>query len=797
MKNKLLLVLLLCLTSTFGYSYQVKDIEVVGLQRISLGVVLNGITIEPNLPFNDSDIASSIKVLFAQGKYQDVRMKVDGDKLLIELIERPTIGAVTFEGNDKIPTEGLKQGLDQSGLVENEILRRSTVSEIETELLRQYALIGLYNASIESEIIAKAQNKVDLNIIIEEGPSVVTKNIEIVGNELFSDDKLLNLFDQKEDGINAFYQIFGKNKFDGEELTGDFKKLESFYYDQGYARFEILSSQVSVGDDESSIYVNVNVSEGDIYRFGNTKLTGEFVELESKLMPLLDIEESAIYNQTEIQQVIRKLNNVLFDEGYYYAQVVDIPTIDDEQNTVSVDFLIQPGVKTYIRRIEVEGNLATKDAVVRRELRQLEGSIASRSKLSLSERRLHGLGFFKSVRFTTKPVAGRKDLLDIVVRVDELSTGTFTGSMSYSPSAEKDSIEFSVEFAKDNFVGTGKNVATKIAWSKQQTALSLQYSDPYFTQTGGSRSLDFNYQQQNVDVSTLNIADEVTNIAGIDLTFGYPISEFERLSYGIGIGQTDTYARQASAEVQELFAEVGSENVVGETESGEVINSQLAHFYSLKAFGGWRYSNVNGGFLANDGRAHSLNFSANLPGSSLLFYKVAYSGEEYFRFFDKYSLRFHTKLKYGNRYDNNKGLPYFENHTTGGFSSVRGFAGNSIGPTNTPTALDGEYPRSILGGNISINYGAELLFPVPILKDKSSFRMSAFVDSGNVYTDYCHAQNPDCYEGIDFTKMRSSYGLSLTWNTPIAPLAFTLAKPIYIEDGDYFETFRFGINKAF
>ncbi|BCE03307.1 outer membrane protein assembly factor BamA [Marinicellulosiphila megalodicopiae] len=778
-KLKILLISVLSIVCTMAQAQVVGDIKIDGLQRLSQGGIYNALNFSKGDDVDSSMISQAIRRLYSTGNFEDIKIGWDNTNLIVKVIERPMIASITIDGNSLIPTEGLEQGMNGVGLREGEILKRSTVSEIEAELASQYALQGRYNAEVNVLIVPKPHNRIDLKIDIYEGPSVKIDHIEIVGNNKFHDDELLEVLTQRSVSDNPLVQMFNsKSKFNRQLFRADLEALRSFYLNNGYLNFDVESHQIMLSEDKNFVTLIVNIDEGEIFYLDEVTVAGDLQGLDDSINNLVTYTKGWSYSQRQIDLNIQRIQSLLDRYGYYYSSVRHNTIVDEVTKQVDVVLFVETGPKTYVRRIEVQGNTTTLDEVVRREFRQLEGTIATRASINRSQARIQALGFFKSAQIIPKPVPGRQDLIDIVIKVEEMFIGNIQAQLAWQPGGD---VEFGFQFSKDNFLGTGKSLKTDLTWSEGASSTSISYSDPYFTKTGGSRSINFDLSKK--DYSNISAGSYGFNSVDFGLGWGYPISEFERLNFNASITNTDLYTNLPAVEIRN-FVDLYDDNI---------------KTFNLRA--SYSYSSVNGALLADDGMSQSLSFYSTVPGSDIEYFSLSYNGQKYFKFNSKYSLRAHSRLAYGQTYKDEDLFPFYKTFKAGGMSTVRGYNQNSLGPKTSLSTVSVDGITSTvggtpLGGNILVKAGLELLIPTPLI-DESSTRTSLFIDFGNVFNQDCVDGNTTCMTKVNFEELRGSYGASLTWQLGPFPLAFVYAFPINKQDGDQFRNFVFGLGGAY
>ncbi len=848
---------LACILTVFSHlaaaeSFVVSDIRVEGLQRISAGTVFEAFSINVGDTVDSSRIATASKRLFKTALFNDISLKRDGNILIVQVVELPTITQLEIKGNQAITSEALKDGLKQSGLAEGLVFKRSTLERISLELERQYVAQGRYDANITTEVTALPRNRVGLVIKVDEGTVASIQHVNIIGNNAFSDDELLKAFQLQTSNFWSWYA--SDDKYAREKLSGDLETLRSYYLNRGYIRFNIESTQVSVSPNKKGVYITINVSEGDIYSVRELKLAGDLVLPEEELERFYIIKEADVFSRQKVtlssDLMIKRLGN----DGYTFAKVDGIPKIDDENKLVDVTFFIEPGKRTYVRRINFAGNESTLDEVLRREMLQMEGGWASTAKIEAGKKRLNQLGFFKGVNVETPAVAGADDLIDVNYSVEEQLSGSLNFNVGYAGGS---GFIVGTSISQNNFLGTGNRMS--LALQKNSTVQSYNFSfhDPYYTIDGVSRGFNLFYRKTDFSSQSFT-SDYQTNTLGGNVTFGYPISNRERLSFTLGASETDMFeGTTVPAEITDFIADNGD------------------HFREYSFGASWKWSNLNRGLFPTAGAQQSLSFDLAIPGSDLTYYKLGYKADYYIPFDIDWALRFRTELGYGDGFGDLNQLPFFKNFRAGGVGSVRGFRTSSLGPQGLPEYnlvdlvqtdadgnpvfetddlgrpivedgspsniyyqdADGDVVRAVnsagyapvyvtdpsngsisqapayvesataLGGNILVEGSTELIFPFPFVEDRSSLRSVVFLDAGNVYTDQCYkpsdseipsfTSHPFCKEGVDLAELRLSTGVGVTWVTAIGPLTFTYSFPLNDKKDDRTEGFEFSLGQVF
>jgi outer membrane protein insertion porin family len=853
-----LLTLLPALTQAQAEAFNISDIRVEGLQRISPGSVFAALPVGVGDVADTYAIRASAKNLFATGNFDDISIGRDGSVLVVTVAERPSISEITIDGNKAIETEALLDGLKGAGLSVGNVFQRSTLEGMQLELQRQYVLQGRYDARIEAEVIPEPRNRVSIAIDVNEGTVASIKHINIVGNTIYTDEQLQDIFELKMTGWLSFFT--SDDKYSKEKLTADFENLSSYYLDRGYLEFNIDSTQIAISPDMEAVYITANVTEGDKFTVSDVGLSGDLVLPEEDLKRFLLVQPGQVYSQTLITTTEEYLTRRLGNEGYNFASVTGIPEVE-EDSKVKIKFFVDPGKRTYVRRIDFSGNLDTSDDVLRREMRQMESAPASASAIEQGRIRLQRLGFFKTVEADTEEVAGYDDLIDVEYTVTEQSFGSIGGSIGYAQDA---GLILGLNLQQNNFLGTGRRVGVNLNSSRYQDVISLNYTNPYFTEDGVSRGFSVFYRK--TDLSEINVASYTTDTVGANMNFGYPISETQRLGFSFGV--TDTKITAGQYAVQEIKSSPRLEPQVenwyestlqadGTYSAAEVLRpiselpitaltipDQLGfldlngdEYLNFSVTGSWLQSTLNRGQLATRGVSQSVALEVAVPLSDLEFYKLTYRGEIYLPIYQEFVLHLRGELGYGGGYGDTSELPFYEHFFAGGFGSVRGFEANTLGPRSTPpliynsnspitqidengnpTQVGGPSGRGFgyvvdprtgkivvqpistrpdpFGGNVLAEGSAELLFPMPFIKDRSSLRSALFLDVGNVFNTNCRGNQINCFD-VDAGELRYSVGIGVTWLSGFGPLTFSLAKPLNASEIDEREVFQFTLGRSF
>jgi outer membrane protein insertion porin family len=783
MKIKTLGMAALLLVGTSGaqaQSFDVSDIRVEGLQRVSAASVFNAFPVNANDRVSEQQLAAAARDLFATGLFEDVSLAREGDVLVIQVVERPTIARLNIEGNQQISNDDLRRGLRESGLSEGQVLQLSTLEEIRRELEGVYQSQGRYSARINVDVDPIDEGRVQVNVNINEGEVAKIRQINIVGNEAFDDGTLRGVF-ELHDRPGRFFGLFSSDSYSREALAGDIERLRSFYLDRGYAGFDVTSTQVSISPDKSEIFITLNVDEGPQFRIGDIRFEGDLKISQSEAQELLTISSGDMFSRGKVNESTEALRQRLGAEGFAFADVQGLAEMAGDGESIDLVVAVEPGQRTYVRRIEFFGNTTTQDEVLRREMVQLEGAPASTDSIALSRQRLERLGFFSEVEVDVRSVPGQSDLLDVTYNVKEQPSGSVSASVGFSQSA---GVIYGVGLAQNNFLGTGNRVNVGAQKSDTFTSVNFAFTDPYWTLDGISRGYNLFYRE--TDYGDSDISTFSTDAYGAGINFGYPISELSRLNFG--------------ASIEDLTVKTYNDTA---SEILRYVDEQGAKAQSLKLTGSWTRNNLNRGIMPTAGNYQRLSVETAAPGSDAEYYKLRARAQQLFPINDDHTwaLKFSGNLGYADTLGSNDPFPFYENFYAGGLGSVRGFTSNTLGQRTTPTR-DGGRDRT-LGGNILVEGSAEVLFPLPFIENQSAFQTSLFLDAGNTFLSSCYdvreadVGRQQCSSGVDLSDLRYSIGIGFSWLTPVGPLTFSFAEPLNDESGDDTQFFQFSLGQTF
>ena len=758
--KKSVFVLLALLVSLPAFSvepFEITDIRVEGLERLDAGTIFNYLPLKVGDVMDDEEAKLAIKALFDTGFFRDVKLGQDGTVLVVTVLERPSIASVSVTGNKELETESLEEGFRQSELVEGRIFNQASLDLVEREIQQAYLAMGRYSTRVETNIEELERNRVAVEIKIDEGRVAKIKKINIVGAEQISVKDLkdeLNLIERK--GWRMFTK---RNQYSKQKLEADVERIRSYYLNRGFHDFKVLSTNVDISPNKQNIFISVAIEEGDRYTFGESRI--EVADEIEGLDALVTIEPGEPFSREEVNQTRAAIADKYADSGYAFVDVRPSFETDQENLVVSTVFTIDPKQRVYVRRIDISGNTYTRDEVIRREMRQFEGSWYSAAAVRRSRVRLNRLGFFDSVTIETPPVPGTTDQVDLKVAVVERDTGSIQLSAGYSDS---DGALVGASYQQRNVLGTGREVSVDINTSDAAEEASISYVNPYYTADGVSRGI--NFTQRKVDSARVNTAEYILDTTAAGFKFKIPVAETNSLNVGFAY---ENLGLEATEETPPEFLPVidlqpDSDNLV--LTLGIAKDTRNEFFFPTK------------------GGVASLATEATIPGSDFEYFKINLQGAYYLPLGDKLTFKAGGGIGYGDGYGDTSiiGLPFFKNYFAGGSKSVRGYKGRSLGPKDT-----GPTPAPT-GGDRRLLVNVELLLPAygeGVSKDK---RFGIFVDGGQVW-------GPE--QDVELGDMRYSAGVVFNWFSPIGPFALSYGEPLNEEEGDDIENFQISFGTVF
>lgn len=735
----------------------ISDIVLRGIDRVEKGTVLSYLPVRSGERFEQGrDSARVIRALYNTELFSDISLSRDEGVLIVTVAERPSIAAVDVKGNSALPEEQMNDTLRQIGLVPGRIFRRSVLDNLETEVRQVYFSRGQYGTTVSSSVEELENNRVNVNIDVTEGAIARISHMNIVGNIAFDESSLLGLL---ESGVGGLNPMSSRDKYSRAKLAADTEILRAWYLDRGYLRFDITSTQVTISPDKQDINVTINIDEGEQYRVGDISFSGQGDELsEEELRSLLVMGPGDVYSRKLMTQSNNAIADKLGEGGFAFARVDVIPDLDTDNKTVGLNIKISPGQRVYVRRIVFSGQNRTHDDVLRREMRQMEGSRFSPRALSRSQTRLQRLPYIERVSINTPRVPGSDDLVDIAVSVSEGPSGSFGAGAGYGT----DGFIFNINFTQENLFGTGERFALAFDNSTSQDNFSVSYTDPYYTPDGISRNIRGFIKKTDTSQLT-STANFILDSYGVKVRYGVPLSEFSTFSFGLGYEKVEALeTSESSVEVRDFIDEFGSEYDLFDVSVG------------------YTHDTRDRTVFATSGMRNALSLEVTSPNSDLSYVKVGYNFEYFRPITDRYTLAFSSRINYGEGEEGLETLPFFRRYYAGGIQSVRGYRQNSLGPEDSVGNAEGGDFRTL--GTL------EVIFPPPFVESPGATRVSLFTDFGNVFRDV---------SDFDADELRGSYGLAFVWLAPIGPLTFSVAETYNDDDNDNKQSFQFTIGSIF
>ena len=786
--------------------FTVSDIRIDGLQRIGAGTVFTYLPVERGDTLDSAKAAEALRALYKTGFFEDVRLDHQGSILVITVVERPAINKLTLVGNKDLKTEDLLKGLKDIGLAEGDTFNRLNLDRVTQELIRQYNNRGKYSVEISPSVERLDRNRVNLTINVKEGKAAKIRHINLVGNESYSDEEITKGWESHTSNWMSWYKRDDQYSRE-KKLSGDIEKLNAWYLNRGHVDFSLDSTQVAISPDKKDMYLTAGISEGEVYSISETSVTGDTVLPKEEIEQIVSfIRPGSTFSRQLLEIAGNAITARLSNIGYAFAQVNPVPSIDRDKRTVGIEFQVQPGPRVNVRRIVFKGNTRTADQVLRREMRQFEGSWYSQAAIDRGKVRLSRLGYFEEVNVDNEPVPGSDDQVDVVYEVKETTSGSIAAGVGYS---QLSGVNLSLQLSENNFLGTGNRVSMAVTRSTYQKRYDFSFMNPYFTDEG--LSLGYNLWWREFDYSNYNVAQYSTNSGSAQVFMGLPLSESDSISLMFGVDTNEILAFPGSTPppLVDYISAVGNRT-----------------FHSWRGQVGWGRDTRNDYFIPVAGSTQSLSAEIALPGSTVEYYKLSYDFAKYWPLSQALVLKTGVNLGYGDSYgkdstrnlcytagtwvDTNDddtldtfvpgpdpsdpclptspdfdktvtatGLPFFENFYAGGIASqgkVRGFVDNTLGPAYTSTS---GY-RQPLGGSFLLAGSVEAIFPK--LFDSPAARVSAFLDFGNVY---------DGWDNFSASELRASAGIALLWRSPMGPLSISYALPLRKKDGDQIERLQF------
>ncbi|MGR3806339.1 outer membrane protein assembly factor BamA [Pasteurella testudinis] len=803
MKKLLVTSLLLSSASVLAAPFTVQDIRVEGTDPVTAENIIAGLPVKVGQRANDQDLSQIVRSLFLRGGYENVEAVREGNALVLRIQARPYISSLEIEGNKQIPKDALETNLRENGIAKGEILEREKLESFRQELLNYYHSAGYTNAEINTIVDDLGQGRAALKLEIKENDGALVKEINFVGNNAFSDSKLLDQTEIQPDV--SWWNIFSSSKFSNPKFEKDLNTLRDFYLNQGYAKFKIVDTDVQYSDDKKDINLTITMDEGEKYTINDVRIIGDTAGMSADLNQLLaNIKRGEQFRGNTVKAIEDGIKNTLGARGYANPQITIQPDFDDANHTVDLIVVVDAGRRYYVRSIRFEGNDVSADSTLRQEMRQQEGSWLSTALIEQGKYRLERTGFYETVESQTLAVPGVDDQLDVLYKVKERNTGSINFGIGFGTES---GLSYQASVKQDNFLGMGSSVSLSGVKNKYATSVNLGYTEPYFTRDGVSLGGNIFYDTYDYKDSDTTASYARTSY-GINGTLGFPVNENN--SYYLGVGYVHNKLK----------------NMYPEYNRARYLRSMGVNDWRIKSDDfefslGWNYNTLNRGFLPTNGTRASIGGKITIPGSDNKYYKLSADITSFYplNYDQTWVLSGKATLSYANGFGDKK-LPFYQNYSAGGIGSLRGFAYGAVGPraiyntqsgasVNDPARNYNNINYDVVGGNAMATASVELIMPTPFVSDKNqnTVRTSLFVDAASVWNTEWKKDKANLFtqgnipqritDYGDPSQVRASTGLAFQWNSPIGPLVFSYAKPIKKYEGDEIEQFQFSIGGSF
>lgn len=737
--------------------FELEDIRVEGAQRIEVGTIFNYLPVKVGDQITDETARESVRILFSTGFFNDVQLKRDGNTLIVVVSERPSIASIEYLGNKDIRDEEIEETLHSVGFVDGKVFSQPILDKLLKILRERYFSRGRYSATIDATVTPLDTSRVRIRLQIDEGRVARIEKLRIVGNNKFSDRELFKLLELRQDSLLGF--LSSKRNYSIEKLSASLEALTSFYLDRGYINFEIDSHDVAISQNKQDIFVTISITEGEPYAFGKVELDDTQQYITKEDFNAVRPHSGEPFSRHQVLLARSALESKLTNIGFAFCSVNAMPELDNERKLVDFTFVVDPGPKVYVRQVNVRGNQSTRDEVIRREMRQIEGAVYSAKDIRRSRERIQRLGYFDEVKIETPAVPGTLDQVDINVTVQERSTGSFMFGVGY---AGADGVLLQAEINRENLFGSGRELKFKVNQSSIEQVYEVAYTNPYFTKEG--ISLGYFVEYENIDTADTTSADYESNSSLFGVRTKIPVTEFNSLDLSLGFEQLELEGTTTTPTEYSLFItdHPSSENLI--LSGGVTKDTRDSIFFPQK------------GYLRR------ALFAFTGPGSDLEYYKVTLRGRWYRPLGDNLTLNIRGVAGYGDGYGDLDKLPFFRNYYVGGTGTVRGYSPRSLGPRASDSLDDS------LGGSKRINATTELYFPVPGLDDSKNQRLSFFIDAGQVYGSN---------QSIDLAQLRYSTGITFHWFTAVGPMSLSYAMPFNDESTDDIKKLQFTLGTMY
>ena len=771
MKNKLRLLItsLFFFFTTQALSNPIDKINFIGLNNAQERSLLKILPFKNGQEFTDSSSNEIIQSLFKTGLFSDIGVSLENTTLKITVKENPIVKYFDFDldsdkglsawlSNEKplLDNEALNELLKNEDLSPSNIFTKRKLNNFLSILESKYIESGYFNVLINSTENIDTQNRIGINLTIDQGKQAKIGSFSVIGAVENKEDELLKLFAIGEPNMPLVNYFTKKDLYSDAALREGIDVMTNFYYDSGYLDFKINNVETVLDNSKEKIDIKIQVSEGIQYVLGKISFNGEFAGLSAKeLNQTLDYNQGETFNRASVITSIQLLTDLFADKGFAFVEIN--PITSESLNIVDIEFNISLNKKVYINRISISGNTRTQDEVIRREIGISEGGLYSRSVLRDSLLKLRRLGYFSDVQISTSEVEGMPDKIDIAFNVSETQTGAVSFSMSHSNNY---GISFGAGIQEKNIFGSGNTLNAELKISESFNKISFYFMNPNFN--GQGHSLSIGAFKSEIDDDDIAINSYEIDSTGATFGYGIPLSNDTRLNGDLEFSKNEI-------KCSSLFS--GSNY-----ESSQCASSENDEF---KATVSWNQNTLNNYLYPTEGSNNNLIGSVSLPLGDYRYFNLGLSHTSYAPVNETLTLKLTGDLNLAKGY-NGKELPFYKRYFGGGSGSVRGFGNKTLGPS---------YPNGkAKGGELSILGSANLITPAFFFDNNEKMRMSAFIDAGNIF---------EKSSNVDLGDIRMSTGFGFAYLSPIGSIGAFISTPILKKDGDVIEDFGFSLGTGF
>ncbi len=771
MKNKFIQfsALLFLFFTTQAHSNPIDKINFIGLNNTSESTLLEILPFKIGQNFSPYDSDQIIDSLFKTALFENISIIKNENSLNITLKENPSIkyfdikltsdkGLSAWLKGEKLhlTSKQLNEFIEDNELSTGSVYTERKLEEFILLLETKYAGSGYYNVSITPNTELDVQNRIGVDLSIDQGKRATIDSFGISGSEKISEKKLLKLFKIGEADMALMNYFTNKNDFNDSKLRSGLELMTQTYFDSGYLDFRIVNVNSTLDENKEKLSIDIEVTEGIQYKLGDVSFKGELGNVSlNDLKNTISMDKGDVFNRNLIITDIQTLTDLYADQGYAFVEVN--PITSEFLDSVNISFEISLNKKTYLNRITISGNTRTQDEVIRREIGISEGGLYSRSKLKDSLLTLRRLGYFSDVQISTSEVEGMNDKIDINFTVEETQTGAVSFSMSHSNNY---GIAFGAGIKEKNIFGSGNTLNADLKISESFNKVSVYFMNPNFNDEGHSVSIGaFKSEIDNDDIAANSYEIDST---GVTFGYGLPLSDNTRINGRLEYSKNDI-------KCSTLFAGSGYESSQCATKSNDEFKANIS----------WSKNTLNNYMYPTEGENTSLNLGVSLPLGDYKYFNISADHKSYTPINTSMTLKLSGNVNLSKGYGS-KELPFYKRHFGGGAGSVRGFGNKTLGPL---------YPNGkAKGGEISILGSANLITPAFFFEDNEKMRMSAFIDAGNIY---------EKSSNIKLGDIRMSAGFGFAYLSPIGSIGGFISTPILKKSGDIIEDFGLSIGTGF